>query len=125
MEKLRRLPDSELEVMLVIWNCKPPIHTGEILQQLGDNKKGNLQMVQSYLNRLVEKGFIKCNKIGRLNHYSALVDPEEYRAQEASSFLEKLYENSPTKLFATLLRNNSLSAADIAEMKKILEESEA
>lgn len=123
MEKLKRLPDSELEVMLVIWNCDPPIHTGEILQQLG-NKKGNLQMVQSYLNRLVEKGFIKCDKIGRLNHYSALVDAEEYRAQEATNFLEKLYENSPTKLFATLMRNNSISDDDISEMKKILDESE-
>ena len=123
MDNNKRLPDSELAVMLVIWDSKEQIHTGDIMRGLElAGKKPGLSMVQSYLNRLCDKGFLRCEKIGRLNHYIALVGAEEYKAREAASFVERLYEGSPTKLFASLIQSNTLSEDDLAEMKRILDE---
>lgn len=119
MDKLKRLPDSELEVMIIIWDGKGHVSTSDIMQQLGETKK--VQMIQSYLSRLEEKGFVKCEKIGRLNHYTPLITIEAYREQETDNLVEKLYKNSPTKLFTTLLQSNSIKAEDIAEIKRILE----
>lgn len=121
MEKFKRLPDSELEVMLLIWQSDEPIHTGEILQRLKNSKECNLQMVQSTLNRLAGKGFVHCDKIGRLNYYSPLVDKELYLEQETDSFIERLYHNSPSKLVAKLLSKQSMSETEIAEIKRMLE----
>ncbi|WMJ82939.1 BlaI/MecI/CopY family transcriptional regulator [Oscillospiraceae bacterium LTW-04] len=123
MEPFKRLPDAELEVMLLIWQSHDAIHTGELLQRLRKTKDCNLQMLQSTLNRLVSKQFIKCEKIGRLNFYTPLVDAEDYRIQEAGGMIEKLYENSPAKLFAALFKNNALSEGEVMELKKLLEES--
>ncbi len=121
MKKIKRLPDSELEVMLLIWQSTEPIHTGEILQRLKDSRECNLQMVQSALNRLTGKGFIKCNKLGRLNYYSSLVDKELYLEQETDSFIQRLYHNSPAKLVTKLLSKQSMSKAEIYEIKRLLE----
>lgn len=123
MDVFKRLPDAELEVMLLIWQSRGAIHTGELLQRLRKSKDCNLQMLQSTLNRLISKHFIKCEKIGRLNYYTPLVDAEEYRIQEAGGIIEKLYENSPAKLFAALFKNNALSESEIEALKKLLEES--
>jgi predicted transcriptional regulator len=75
------------------------------------------------LNRLAGKQFVKCEKIGRLNYYTPLVDVEEYRVCEAGGMIERLYENSPAKLFAALFKNNALDENEIAELKRLLEES--
>ncbi len=123
MKYFKRLPDAELEVMLLIWQSLESIDTGELLQRLRQRKDCNLQMLQSTLNRLVSKQFIKCEKIGRLNYYTPLVNVEDYRIHEAGGMIEKLYENSPAKLFATLFKSNSLSEEDIEALKKLLEES--
>lgn len=124
MEPFKRLPDAELEVMLLIWQSREAIHTGELLQCLRKSKDCNLQMLQSTLNRLTSKQFIKCEKIGRLNYYTPLVNVEDYRIHEAGGMIEKLYENSPAKLFAALFKSNALSENEIEALKKLLEESE-
>lgn len=122
MEEYKRLPDSELEIMLIIWEARGQISTSDIMQRL--KKKKSLQLVQNSLNRLEGKGFVQCEKIGRLNHYTALVPLEDYRAQETSNFLSKLYQNSGSKLFAALIESHSLSDRDIQDIKSLLEKEE-
>ncbi|HWP50775.1 MAG TPA: BlaI/MecI/CopY family transcriptional regulator [Clostridia bacterium] len=123
MKPFKRLPDAELEVMLLIWQSRDAIHTGDILQRLRTRKDCSLQMLQSTLNRLVSKQFVKYEKIGRLNYYTPLVNAEEYRIREAGGMIERFYENSPAKLFAALFKSNALSEGEIEALKKLLEES--
>lgn len=121
MEKVKRLPDSELEVMLIIWRHGETIHTGEILQTLSAKKQCNLQMVQSTLNRLLNKGFIHCDKVGRLNYYTPLINENKYRDQETETFIERMYHNSPAKLITTLLSKQEMSDNEIDEIRRMLE----
>lgn len=121
MEQHKRLPDSELEVMLLIWHSDAPIHTGELLQQLSLQKTTNLQTVQSALGRLMGKGFIHCEKLGRLNFYTPLVEEESYRQQETETFLERMYHNSPARLVAALLSNPTLTEEELASIRRMVE----
>ena len=105
--------------MLIIWEVDKQLSTSDIMQRLRNKK--SVQLVQIYLNRLEDKRFVQCDKIGRLNHYTPLVKLKDYQAQEAASFLQKLYENSPTKLFAALLESNALTQKDIDAIKLLLE----
>ena len=123
MEKeKKRLPDLELEVMLAVWKSEQALHTGEIHQRLSSGKKRPIQAIQTVLSRLGEKGFVRCEKTGRLNYYYPLVEEEAYRAQETASFLEKLYGNSPARLVAALVQNAVLNENDLAEIRRILEQ---
>lgn len=122
MEKeIKRLPDLELEVMLAIWQSGDTLHTGEICQRLSGEKKRPIQAIQTVLSRLEEKGFVKREKIGRLNYFYPLVKETAYREQETASFLEKLYGSSPARLVAALVQSESVSEEDLAEIRRILE----
>lgn len=55
----------------------------------------------SLLLRLIDKEFLKTNKIGRQNKYTALVSEAEYQAAQTETFLEKIYEEDAKELISS------------------------
>ncbi|MDE6591431.1 MAG: BlaI/MecI/CopY family transcriptional regulator, partial [Oscillospiraceae bacterium] len=70
------------------------------------------------LSRLVEKGLLKTNKIGRRNEYTAIVSEADYQAAQTQTLLDKLYEGEAKGLVATLIQREMLTAADYDELKR-------
>ncbi|WMJ23087.1 BlaI/MecI/CopY family transcriptional regulator [Paludicola sp. MB14-C6] len=120
--KMKKLPDSELEIMLIIWKANDAISTGEVINQLPQDDTRKLQTVQNLLSRLCEKEFIECKKMGKLNYYKPIIDEVAYRKQETKSLLGRFYGNSPKGLFATLVNEKSISKEDIEEIRKMIEQ---
>ena len=119
---LKRLSESELDVMLVVWRAQEALDTGEVARRL--QKGWKIQAVQVVLGRLVEKGYLSCEKIGRLNYYTPLVAEADYRAAETETFVEKLYRNSPKYLIAALVQSQPLSKEDLEEIRALLDRGE-
>lgn len=123
MKEKKRLPDSELTVMLAIWKSNAEkIHTGEILKLLRDSgyDSWKIQTVQNLLIRLTDKGFLSCEKLGRLNFYTPLVSMKEYQEIETNTLLERFYEGSAKSLFVALAEKTTLSKEDAEEVKRLL-----
>ena len=119
---LKRLSESELDVMLVVWRAQEALDTGEVARRL--QKGWKIQAVQVVLGRLVKKGYLSCEKIGRLNYYPPLVAEADYRAAETETFVEKLYRNSPKSLIAALVQSQPLSKEDFEEIRALLDRGE-
>ena len=122
MKRKYRLPDSELEIMLIIWKLGKEVSTTQIMKELDSNK--SVQLLQSYIKRLEDKGFIEVKKLGRLNFYTPLISLEDYRNKETMDFLEFFYQKSPIKLFASLISNNKITKQEIDEIRKMTEDDE-
>lgn len=119
---LKRLSESELDVMLVVWRAQEALDTGEVARRL--QKGWKIQAVQVVLGRLVKKGYLSCERIGRLNYYTPLVAEADYRAAETETFVEKLYRNSPKSLIAALVQSQPLSKEDLEEIRALLDRGE-
>ena len=115
---LKRLSESELDVMLVVWRAQEALDTGEVARRL--QKGCKKQDVQLVFGRLVKKGYLSCEKNGRLNYYTPLVAEADYRAAETETFVEKLYRNSPKSLIAALVQSQPLSKEDLEEIRALL-----
>ena len=76
----------------------------------------------SLLSRLVEKGYLKTNKIGRRNQYTALVSAAQYQTVQITNLIDKIYEGNVKGLVATLIQNNLIYPEDYEELKKYWEE---
>lgn len=123
-EVVKSLPDSELKVMKIIWRNNKKMSTGEILAELKDEVEWKLSTVQVILARLTEKGFLKNEKIGRINYYYSIVDHSKYTKNETKNFIQKMYDNSSKKLIASLIEgDSSLTDEDIEEIRKMLDRS--
>lgn len=122
-EIIKSLPDSELKVMKVIWNNNRKMSTGEIDAELKNETDWKLSTLQVILSRLTEKGFLRNEKIGRINYYSSIVDFSKYSRNETKNFIRKMYDNSSKKLIASLIESDELTDEDIEEIKNILNRS--
>ncbi len=74
-----RLPDSELDIMLVLWHHTPPMSRLEIEQIINEKKMLAPTTILSLLSRLEKKKFVSVTKEGKTNLYTPLVSQEEYQ----------------------------------------------
>ncbi len=123
MEKLTRLPDTELEVMKVVWQKGNGVSTSEIKEILDQQRNWNISALQTLLNRLIDRGFLTSYKKGKNKLYDIVVEEETYLAFENRSFLKKLNENSVIKLVASLYHSHSISKKDLQELAEFIEKS--
>jgi len=123
-EKIKRLPDAELEIMLVVWKAATPISSTYISEQLQDKRKWALATLMTVLARLTEKGFLICEKEGRNNLYYAAIREDEYKENEGKSILEKLYGNSFKNLVTSLYNGKAIDKGDIEELRRFLDKVE-
>lgn len=122
MWERRPLPESELDIMLVIWREKGPITAPAILEGL--KRPLTASALHSYLKRLEEKGFLARSKAGKVNTYTALIPEEVYRTQAGPALLDKLYGGSLKTLAAALWDGGRLSASQVSELRDYLDELE-
>lgn len=122
--KMKRLPNAELEIMLVVWQTDAPVSSTYILEQLEGQRKWRLPTLMTVLKRLVEKGFLSCQKKGRNNEYYALITEKEYKEYEGKSVLEKLYGNSFLSLVTSLYNSKAIDKKEIAKLRDYLDELE-
>lgn len=114
---MRRLPDSELEIMMIIWDLDKPVTRLEIEERMDPDRKLSPTTVLSFLSRLQDKGFLDVKKSGKTNVYIALVDKDSYMQAESRSILKRIYQNSARNFLAALYDGNSLTEEDLQELE--------
>lgn len=82
-----------------------------------DNNEWKNNTVLTLLSRLVEKEFLKVNKIDRRNEYIATLTEAEYQGMQTQSFLNKVYGGNVKNLVSTLLREDILSEEELKEIE--------
>lgn len=125
MDKImKRLGEAELEIMQVIWKTDAPVTSSFILKELQGQRKWQLSTLMTSLSRLVDKGFIRCDRATGNNLYSSIISENDFKAKEGKNFLEKLYHNSIQNMVATLYNNKAIKDSDIDELRKFLDDLE-
>ena len=111
---VQQISDAELEIMKIIWGN--PAETTlfsyimEALAERGKPCQKNTLIV--LLSRLVNKGFLSAEKIGRRNEYTTLVSEEQYQTVQTRHFLNKIYEGSAKGLVSNLIAGDMLTDAE-------------
>ena len=118
---IRRLPDSELEIMQILWELEAPCTRNEIEALLKETHPMAQTTLLTLLSRLAEKDFVVIEKKGRSSVYTPLVGKREYLAAQSSRLFEKLC-GGDMGTFAAALCDSELSKEDLAELRRLLEE---
>ena len=119
---MKRLPESELEVMKALWECGPDasrLMLEEKLEPFG----WAVNTINTYLTRLVKKGVVAVESHRRSgNLYTALISKEEYLAFDSRATLLQLY-GSPRNFVAALAREG-LKQNELDDLRQLLNELE-
>ena len=120
--KIIRLPDSELVIMLVLWHHTPPMSRLEIETVINEKKALAPTTILSLLSRLEKKQFVSVTKEGKTNYYTPLISQEEYQNCESKNVLERVFGNSLKSFVTSLYRGKELTQQDVAELYDYIQE---
>jgi predicted transcriptional regulator len=115
-----RLAAGELEILQMLWR-ESSVTILEAQQALG--LPIGYTTVQTRLNRLVAKRVVK-KSTGRPAKYSAAITPDEVRQGDLDVLVHRVSDGRVTPLVAHLLDRNDLTAAELKELKQLVNEAE-
>ena len=118
---MKRLPDTELEVMKALWDSGPDTPRAALERALAPHGWA-ANTINTYLSRLAEKGFVSCEKRGKANWYTPLVSQADYLSFESSAVLDKVFGKSLKRFVASLARGGDLDDAEVDELQRYLDE---
>ena len=119
---IQKLPESELDIMIVLWKQKNDMSRSEIEKIVNQKKTLAPTTILTLLSRLEKKVFVSVNRDGNLNKYRWLVSQTEYQQKEGKGMLEKLYGNSVKNFVAALYQGREIDDEDLKELEGFLKE---
>lgn len=108
-----QLPETEYDVMCVIWDGEWPLTTGYLMQKIGNARNWKTPTLISFLVRLEERGFIGSLKKGRERYYFPLADKQKYKQAVTEKFHKKYHDGMLISLLDALYPDGTLPETEI------------
>jgi predicted transcriptional regulator len=118
-----KISAAESVVMQALWR-RAPLSADEITSEVAEANGWTEATVKTLINRLLKKGAVAATKDGRRYLYRPKLGREAYVAAESAGLVDRLFDGRLAPLVSHFSRTRKLSAQDIAELKKLIEELE-
>ncbi len=123
MAKIPAISEAEWKVMRVLW-AKAPQSAYDIVQALSKPEGWHPNTIKTMLARLQRKKALGVKHYKNLHLYYPLVTEEQCIEAESETFLDRLFGGAVQPLLVHFAKRKKLSAADLEELKRILNSSE-
>ncbi|MBQ4369433.1 MAG: BlaI/MecI/CopY family transcriptional regulator, partial [Oscillospiraceae bacterium] len=98
MSETKKLQDSEIKVMNVIWR-EQPVQAKRVAEIMKEETGWNANTTYTLITRCVEKGAIERSEPGFTCR--ALIARESVQREETDRLIDKIFDGSADKLFAS------------------------
>ena len=115
---MKQLPNSELEIIMIIWEYNRPVTRMEIEEKL--EKRGrhlDKTSVLAYLKRLEKRGFVEISKEGKNNIFTSIITEQDYMKNESKRILKEMYHNSLKNFVCALYDGEGLNDKELEELQ--------
>ncbi len=120
----KKLSDTELEIMNVIWEQDEPKTFAWILEffNVHCDKNWKRQTLSTYMTKLVGRKLLSVKSVGKSTEYTSIVSRQEYEAMQAQGVLNNLYNGSLRNFLTALNQGKAVSEEDVQDLKKWIPE---
>lgn len=119
--ELERISEAEFEVMEILWQ-DAPLNAAEVARRLEGGRGWGFATVKTLLFRLREKGILVHEKEGRHFLYRPAVTRDAFVSQASRQLVHRMFGGKLSPLVAHFLKEERLSAREIAEIEALLRE---
>ena len=114
------ISDAESRVLAVLWR-EGPSTSDRVISALAE-ENWQVSTIKTLLARLVKKRAIRAKKEGRRFVYAAALTREQWVTSESEGLLSRVFGGRVAPLVRHFSQHRRLSKADIAELKRLIEE---
>lgn len=121
MSKYPNLTDADSIIMEILW--RDGIATSSAIQkEVKDVLNWSRQTVNTYLNRLMEKGLVDIEEVNkRVYKYYPIISRDEYAADKAGGIINKYYGNL-SHMVAGFVKNEKITDSDLNELESLIQD---
>jgi BlaI family penicillinase repressor len=119
MEQIK-VYDAEYKFMDIVWE-NSPVKSSRLVELAHERLGWKKSTTYTVIRRLCDRGIIE----NKDTVVYALVEREQVLRAESGEHIDKFYDGSLKLFFTTFLRKEKLTADEICELKRIIEECEA
>lgn len=120
----RDLSGCEKLIMKIVWDAKEDISTPEIIEaiRIRYGKDYARTTVVTFVQRLMEKGFVTTYRKGRVSYVHAIRDEDQYKENILKHIEDFWFCGQPSSLLSALFRKSKPSQKEIMRMRKLIDE---
>ena len=118
-KKLKSMSPKETEILRLVWELNEAT-VQQIRDQLPADRKLAYNTVQTLLNRLEQKGYLKHRVEGRSHIYLPSVKQKEVIKTTVGDFLGRLFGGDPKPLVQFLAEDGKIDEEDINRLRKLI-----
>ena len=115
--------DAELAILRVLWG-RGPSTVREVWEQLSPKQRTGYTTVLKLMQIMVEKGLLARDETDRSHVYRAARSETQTQRQVLGHLLERLFAGSASNLVMQALAARKATPAELAEIRKLLDEME-
>ncbi|MCD7819366.1 MAG: BlaI/MecI/CopY family transcriptional regulator [Lachnospiraceae bacterium] len=121
---MQSLTSKETRVMKCLWDSEEKITSSEITRRANERYGSDwkLTTVSTFLTHLVNKGFLKLERNGKVYTYEILISEEEYLQYEMGRMADFWAGGTSGKLIAALKRGKKVSSEDLKGLREMIDE---
>lgn len=117
---MKDLTKAEEQIMHILWSIKKGF-VNDIMENIPEPKPA-YNTVSTIVRILEKKGFIDHNAFGKTHEYFPLISKDKYTKSYLKGFVENYFSNSYQNMVSFFSKNEDMTAKEIEEIIKILQE---
>jgi BlaI family transcriptional regulator, penicillinase repressor len=123
MMQSRRPSAGELEILQVLWD-KGPSTVRDVHAHLNQSKPTGYTTVLKLMQIMADKGLVQRDETQRAHVYEARIQRGYAQSQMVTDLVERAFGGSAARLVMHALSSKKSSAAELAEIRRTLDEME-
>ncbi|MCP4261584.1 MAG: BlaI/MecI/CopY family transcriptional regulator [Planctomycetes bacterium] len=122
-KKSAELTEAEWEIMKVVWK-KEPCAAGTVQEVLTESRDRAYSTVKTTMDRMVEKGFLRIEKIRNLQLFRSCISKVEAKRGEFHRMLKRAFDGALTPMMQFLIEHEGISKKQASELRRLVNKAE-
>lgn len=115
-----QISDAEWLVMNLIWD-EQPLGAKQVIARLSDANDWSPATIKTMLHRLVKKGALTFDSVGKSYLYRAQVRRSECVRQASRSFLQRVFAGQAAPALLHLVKTTQLTPDEVRQLQELLD----
>jgi predicted transcriptional regulator len=114
------LSKGEMEIARTLWDIGPAT-VREVHESVSESRSIDFSTVQTYLRRIESKGYANSKLKGRVRTYSSKTKPGTVIRETVDDLVDRLFGGEAMPLVRHLVEDRGIDAAEIAELRELID----
>ena len=129
-ERKIEMTEVEWEIMRIVWD-KEPCAAGTVQEELALRNKNHedssgkaYSTIKTTMDRMVEKGFLKINKVRNLQLFKSCISEVDAKHREFRKMLKRAFDGALTPMMQFLFEHEGISKDEASRLRELVRRSE-